>query len=596
MSLKINNFDVPVASVTKPGTDLAPYVGFGHAVKELRKGYRQSSNHAAFKADTIFEKDIGVPMRDGVKLYCDVFRPAEASKSPAIIMWSPYGKGGNGPHGLHMLPGRFGVAQERLSGFEKFEGLDPAEWTARGYAIVNFDLRGSWDSEGVLPWLGKQDGEDGYDAIEFIAKQPWCTGKVAMAGNSWLAMSQFFIAAARPPHLVAIAPWEGATDFYRDTLCRGGVPYPYKQFWKILELTQYGSTGVESITQMLEKHPLFNEYWQDKVVELSNINVPSYVLASYSTNLHTSGSIRAYKDIGTEKKWLRIHAKQEWSDLYSEFSTNDLHKFLDRYCRDVDNGWESTSRVRVSLLGFNNGFIENIPFDDYPIPEGKVEKFYLHPAGKLSISPPSTSYQESYDSSITPKFSDNDPEELVFKYHFTKPAWLAGFSHVTLYVSCEESEEIDVFVQLRKADIEGNLPQNMNVPAQDLVPPVESNADIPNSCFYKYLGAPGSLRASHSEGRLPSGATSLSGVWPQYRHDRATPVQRGSVVKLDIPIWPAGITFEQGESLVIKVSGHPMGMMDFPNMQIPVENKGRHVIHMGGEHSSHLVVPLLDPR
>lgn len=116
-------------------------------------------------------------------------------------------------------------------------------------------------------------------------------------------MSQYFIAASQPPHLAAIAPWEGASDFYRDTLCRGGVPYPYKAFWNVLQTTQYGPNGIEAITSMLEKYPLFNEYWQDKVAELGQIKVPSYVLASYSSNLHTSGSIRAYKDIGTDKKW-----------------------------------------------------------------------------------------------------------------------------------------------------------------------------------------------------------------------------------------------------------------------------------------------------
>lgn len=56
-----------------------------------------------------------------------------------------------GVHGLHMVPGRFGVPQERLSGYEKFEGLDPAEWVAKGYAVANFDLRGVWDSEGIIP-------------------------------------------------------------------------------------------------------------------------------------------------------------------------------------------------------------------------------------------------------------------------------------------------------------------------------------------------------------------------------------------------------------------------------------------------------------
>ena len=56
----------------------------------------------------------------------------------------------------------------------------------KGYAIVNIDSRGAFDSEGVMAIMGTQEAEDGYDAIEHIAKQPWCTGKVGLAGNSHL--------------------------------------------------------------------------------------------------------------------------------------------------------------------------------------------------------------------------------------------------------------------------------------------------------------------------------------------------------------------------------------------------------------------------
>lgn len=85
------------------------------------------------------------------------------------------------------------------------------------------------DSEGDIRFWGKGDGEDGYDAIEQIAVLPWCNGKVTLAGNSWLAMSQWFIAAERPPHLACIAPLEGVSDFLREQFYRGGVPE--KQFW-----------------------------------------------------------------------------------------------------------------------------------------------------------------------------------------------------------------------------------------------------------------------------------------------------------------------------------------------------------------------------
>jgi predicted acyl esterase len=67
---------------------------------------------------------------------------------------------------------------------------------------------------------------------------PWCNGSVALVGNSWLAMAQWLIAAEKPPHLKCIAPFEGASDFYRETLARGGVPY--RPFWGFLGSKLYG--------------------------------------------------------------------------------------------------------------------------------------------------------------------------------------------------------------------------------------------------------------------------------------------------------------------------------------------------------------------
>ena len=88
-------------------------------------------------------------------------------------------------------------------------------------------------------WFGSGEGRDGHDAIEHLATLPWCSGKIAMVGNSWLAMAQWFIAAENPPHLTCIAPLEGCSDVYRETLCRGGVPY--MSFWAFL--AQHGVFG-----------------------------------------------------------------------------------------------------------------------------------------------------------------------------------------------------------------------------------------------------------------------------------------------------------------------------------------------------------------
>ena len=90
--------------------------------------------------------------------------------------------------------------------------------------MINIDSRGAGDSEGDIRWWGSSEGRDGHDAIEELAKLPWGNGKIGMAGNSWLAMAQYFIAAEQPPHLAAVAPLEGGADPFREDSFRGGIP------------------------------------------------------------------------------------------------------------------------------------------------------------------------------------------------------------------------------------------------------------------------------------------------------------------------------------------------------------------------------------
>jgi hypothetical protein len=115
-------------------------------------------------------------------------RPPE--KSRLSFAGVPFGKKFNGSDALNLMaPYNVGLPDDALSGLEKFEAPDPAFWVEKGYAIVNVDNRGSFDSEGSCAVLGSQEGEDGHDVIECVAKEPWCSGSVGMAGNSHLAQS-----------------------------------------------------------------------------------------------------------------------------------------------------------------------------------------------------------------------------------------------------------------------------------------------------------------------------------------------------------------------------------------------------------------------
>ena len=190
----------------------------------------------------------------------------------------------------------------------------------------------------------KYSGVDAYDIIEFIAALDWCTGSVTMAGNSWVATTQWVAAIQKPPSLKCIAPWEGFTDKYRDVVYRGAIPKrDFVSF--IFDKTIRGRQKREDLAKALDQWPLMNAYWEDKALDTSVIDIPIYVLASYCSGIHVPGSIRGFNSAKTKDKWLRIHLVQEWFDLYRKESIDDLQKFFDRYVKGLDNGWEKTSPV-----------------------------------------------------------------------------------------------------------------------------------------------------------------------------------------------------------------------------------------------------------
>ncbi|GKZ85789.1 hypothetical protein AnigIFM56816_011760 [Aspergillus niger] len=487
---------------------------------------------------------------------------------------------------LDLIQGRDGIPVDRLSGFECFEGPDPAEWNVHGYAVAQVDARGIFHSEGDHIWHGTAEGRDGYDTIEYLAKLDWTNGHVALIGNSWLATAQWFIAAERPPHLSCILPLEGLSDVYRETLCRGGVQYT--PFWEFLrDNGLYGKNEQEDVIAMIQKHPLMNEYWEDKRAKAHLIQVPAYILASMSTGLHTVGSIRCYEDITHGSKWLRIGATQEWHDLYQPETIADLKRFLDYYTKGIQNNWEATPRVRVSILKFNQPALINIPFSSWPPPHTTYERYYLAAGGQLKQHLTEvTNGSVSYQSDAPALQMDSDPEEACFRFTFDERRTMVGPARAVLYMSCPDHDDLDVFVQLRKVDQCGQILQNINIPLHHLGLKSEEEVDSINTL--KYLGPTGVLRASHQalDNRLSKPH------WPAHDHSQISPVPPGSIVKLEIGLWPAAIQFEAGEGFMLKIAGHHMTLAEFVVLRgrFTTGNIGRHHVHFG-DFASHILIP-----
>jgi putative CocE/NonD family hydrolase len=120
--------------------------------------------------------------------------------------------------------------------YQCWEVPDPEKWIPDGYALVGVDSRGAGRSAGFLAVSSPQETQDIYECIEWLARQPWCTGKIGMNGVSYYGANQWRVAAKRPPHLAAICVWEGYSDSYREAARHGGIFCTFGKNWFDLQV------------------------------------------------------------------------------------------------------------------------------------------------------------------------------------------------------------------------------------------------------------------------------------------------------------------------------------------------------------------------
>ncbi|WPN44619.1 CocE/NonD family hydrolase [Pseudomonas sp. P8_241] len=553
---------------------------FEPGTRTLKAGFQIAPPFRPLPVDIVFEKDVAVTLRDGVTIYVDVFRPAGTEKVPVIVAWSPYGKGQGTSMSVMGVFGLVGLSNSVVSGLAKFEAPDPAYWCAHGYAICNPDIRGCVDSEGDSVLWDRQDGRDSHDLIEWLAEQSWCTGKVGMSGTSYLAVSQWFAAAEQPKHLAAINPWEGVSDVYRDLVMRGGMPDT--AFARLLqEGSFFGKNRKEDILSEAERYPLINELWANKIPEFERINVPAFVVASYSNTLHTAGTFRAWRRLASEDKWLRIHNSQEWPDYYDEANVEDLRRFFDRYLKDIDNDWEVTPHVRYSVHDFQGGDQVNVPADAFPPKEAVSTKLYLDGGARiLNPAAPASEVPAMYDVGV-------NPDVVSFITRFDKETVMVGYPKANLWVEARGADDMDLFVLIQKLDRFGSPLQqftahNQSARIHDLT---DHGATV-----LRYKGSDGRLRVStrHLDDNLSTDDV------PAHSFDRIEKLAPGEIVNIEIDLLPIGMAFHPGEQLRFIISSRNLSGTLMPGIAEYVgANSGQHVIHTGGKYASYLQLPIL---
>lgn len=343
------------------------------------------------------DRNVRVPMRDGVTLSADIYRPVTADHIPAIVVRSPYGKTSDAIH----RTGHF--------------------FAEHGYAYIYMDVRGRGDSDGLfVPY--RNEGRDGYDSIEWAADQPWCTGNVGTMGGSYLGRIQWLTALTAPPHLRAMITQVSPSDPFVEWPT--GVPTPHhlcwlymtsgrvvqnmdvidweKIYWHLPLNTMDVLTG-RAMSHWREEiaHDHLDDWWNEISYQsrFEEIDLPVLHISGWyddeqvGTPLNFAGMTRkaATAHARNNQKLLMgpwPHAINQSSKLGEiDFGPDALidlegyqRRWFDYWLKGVDTGIMQEPPVRLFVMGKNEWRDER----EWPLQRTKWTHYYLHSRGKAN--------------------------------------------------------------------------------------------------------------------------------------------------------------------------------------------------------------------
>ncbi|WP_434084896.1 CocE/NonD family hydrolase [Mycolicibacter heraklionensis] len=474
------------------------------------------------------QADVPVRMRDGVTLRLNLFLPADVEGPfPVIMSAHPYGKDGvaKRKRGRWSLNPQFRVMNQtaplRISDQTSWEAPDPAWWAQRGYAVINLDTRGGGRSGGRGNLFSDQEADDIAQVIAWAAAQPWSTGRIGMLGVSYLALSQYKVAALNPPALKAICPWEGFTDAYRDFFTPGGVvENGFARIW--LALSGRVARLESNLAAERRKHPLRDAWWEAITPNLSKITVPILECTSFSdANLHSVGSMRAFQRVSSPDRHAYTHRGPKWATFYSEDALRHQLAFFDRHLRERDV--PRLPRIRLEIRDRLDHVTEVRDEQEWPLARTHWRQLHLSGGGLLTEV-------GAAEGSVTFDLKRN---AAVFDYRFERDTELSGPMTLALHIATTGAKDPRIFVGIEKWSRGAPTP---------------------------FEGSYGYGRDRVAQGRLRLALRELEPVLskphqPEHTFATLQPVHDDEVMEVLIPLSSSATLFHAGDTLRLMIAG-----------------------------------------
>lgn len=362
------------------------------------------------------DRDAPIPMRDGVILSADIYRPADPGPYPTVLTRTPYDKATRGPTPLVV----------RLA--------------SAGYAVVVQDTRGRYASEGAfVPFVHERD--DGFDTLEWLVAQPWCDGKIGMCGGSYVGLTQWQAAMSGHPALKAIVPNVTASNYHNGWAYQGGAfELGFNLSWAISVLsidTTLKAHGrdmtAEEIQELFDSidaqtesfarlplrghenlrryaayyddwldHPHYDEFWESldvsrayAAIDVAALNIGGWYDIFLPGTLENFTGMRAVSADPSRQRLMVgpwNHGGMQGGNPIGGIDfgirstgaiidESGMHqRWYDRWLRDEDNGISDEPPVRVFVMGAGRWRTS----EDWPLPETDFQDWYFHSDGRAN--------------------------------------------------------------------------------------------------------------------------------------------------------------------------------------------------------------------
>jgi putative CocE/NonD family hydrolase len=547
----------------------------------------------------VVDENVRIPMRDGVKLTADVYRPVSPGKFPTLILRTPYSKRGMGEE-------------------------EDSKWFAeRGYVVVNQDVRGRYLSEGEF-YAYRNEPDDGYDTDEWVPEQPWSNGKIGTLGGSYLGYTQLTQGIRGSEHLVSMATDVTSSDVYLGwTYVDGAFHLGFTLEWGAGTMYQnrgqsgkvdYRHLPILTADEVLGnanphyrdwlKHPRRNDpYWNGISFEeqAHKIAVPLLVATGWfdiflrgAMQDHVNITERGSTEIARTNKHILIgpwphfktHATRSSSgvDFGPEAVLNGSKLYLawhDHFLKGIDNGMDKKPPLTLFVMGENKWRFEN----EWPLARTKYTNYYISSGGKAN----SAKGNGELGTEI-PTGAETD--RYVYDPAFPVPSLGGNVCCTSVPIGMrdhrpiEEREDVLVYsTPVLSEAIEVTGPIKMMLYAATSVKDTDWVARLldvhPDGKVYNLQD--GILRARYRDGK----------------NNPASLLEPGKVYQYEIDMWLTSNVFLPGHRIRLEItsSNFPRFDRNLNTGENPATGtrmeKARQTIYHSAEYPSHLILPVI---